>query len=126
MHAHLVGSGFQWGEAWTRAAIINGGKYKGQFVSAGFCLNEDKKQAITSEVTWDLTQKYKGFQGMPLLWNLSKQYQYSNNARFNFKWHFGKEWNSVTKWETPVVDGAKITYHCQLDAYKALFSPKDL
>ena len=55
MQAHLVGSGFQWGEAWTRAAIINGGKYKGQFVSAGVCLNEDKKQAITSEVTWDLS-----------------------------------------------------------------------
>ena len=120
----MVASGFKWGEAWARAALL-GGKVKGQFVSAGVCLNEDKKQVITSEATWDLSKKYKGFQGMPLLWNISTKFKFSNNASANMKFHLAKDWLMVGKWETPVADGAKITYDCQTDIQKLVFQSKD-
>lgn len=126
VHAHLVASGFKWGEAWTRLALLNAGKHKGQFVSAGVCMNEDKKQIITSEASWDLSQKYKGFQGMPLLWNTSMKFKFSNGASVNWKFLLGKESNIVGKSETPIVDGAKMIYHCQADLNKMLFNPKDV
>lgn len=50
-YAQFSASGFKWGEAWVRSALLGA---KGHFISAGVCLNEDKKQVITTEASWDL------------------------------------------------------------------------
>lgn len=55
----MVG-GFKWGEAWARAAILNSSKkeYNGQFVSAGACFCENKDRTVTTEVSYDLANKF--------------------------------------------------------------------
>ena len=125
IEAQFVASGFKWGETWARAAILNAGKNKGQFVSAGACFKENKKQVFTSEVTWDLTNKFQGFQGMPLLWNLSTAQKYTNGASYTGQLFLAKQWMAVQKLESPVTDGVKLVYQCNFDAKKMLLSPKD-
>jgi len=85
IQAQFVAGGFTWGEAWVRAAILNASKkeYNGQFVTAGACFCENKKQVVTSEVSYDLTNKFKGLQGMPLLWNFSAVSKFSNGSTCN-------------------------------------------
>lgn len=127
IQAQFMAGGFKWGEAWARAAILNSSKkeYNGQFVSAGACFCENKDRVVTTELSWDLTNKFKGFQGMPLLWNLSTLFRFSNGATMNYKFFFAQKWMVVSKWETPVVDGVKLIHHANADIKCAFSCPKD-
>lgn len=63
IQAQFVASGFKWGEAWIRAALLNASKkeYNGQFLTAGACFCENHDRIVSTEVSWDLSNKFKGF-----------------------------------------------------------------
>ena len=63
---------------------------------------------------------------MPLLWSLSGKFQFSNKACYTSQLILGKQWNMVSKWETPLVDGCKLTYHAKTDFQKMLMDPKNM
>lgn len=94
-------------------------------MTAGACFCEDKKQVVTSEVSWDLTNKFKGLQGMPLLWNFSSVWKLSNGSTFNMKMILAKQWMCSSKFESPVADGVKLVYENNFDVKCALSCPKD-
>lgn len=56
LQAQLVGQKFSWGDAWMKFNMLNGGSYKGQYVSLGATTNDH-----TFETTYDLSKKFKGF-----------------------------------------------------------------
>ena len=72
------------------------------------------------------SKPFDGFKGMPLLWNLSGIWKFSNGATWTSKCAFSKTWMLTHTWETPSVNNMKLTYNMQGDLKKALFSPKEL
>jgi hypothetical protein len=62
---------------------------------------------------------------MPLLWNISAAWKFSNGASYTSQLFLAKQWMAVCKFESPITDGVKLVYQLNGDTKKMLLSPKD-
>lgn len=87
LQALLVGTKFSWGNAGMHFLMLNGGSYKGNWLSLGGNSNGHNFLA-----TYDLTNKLKGFYGMPLILNWGSKWNLENKASVSARLSLQDEW----------------------------------
>lgn len=94
IQAQFVMCCFSWGDAWMRAAMLDCKCHKGQFLTAGASYNDkdDKFQHHSVEASYDLSKKFKGFQGMPLMLNWGGCYHLNNKVNLTSRLSLQNEW----------------------------------